>query len=136
MWFQLPWLAELSLKWFGKNMMLATAAETTFSVKDLQHYQAAWGQPGATTSMINWYRAMGQRVLRRAEATGRVSVPMLMLWGMRDAALTFQTAQRSRDYADTIELITFEEATHWLQHDEADAVNEALINFFDAAAST
>ncbi len=129
-WFQLPLLPELSLRLFGTRMMLGTAQTSTFSQDDLERYRAAWAQAGAPRGMINWYRAMARRVLGRRPPVGRVTVPVLMLWGMQDAALNYQTAEASLPYADDIQLVTFEDATHWVQHDEAEAVNAALIDFF------
>lgn len=129
-WFQLPLLPELSLRWNGKQMMRATSKPSTFSQEDFQAYQVAWGQVGAARGAINWYRAMARRVLRRAKPTGKITAPVLIVWGLNDAALTFETAQASLAYCNSAELITLEEATHWVQHDEPERVNEALITFF------
>jgi pimeloyl-ACP methyl ester carboxylesterase len=60
----------------------------------------------------------------------RVRVRTLMLWGMKDVALTYRMARPSMDYCDDGRLIFFEDATHWVQHDEAEEVNRLLIEFF------
>ncbi|RME09570.1 MAG: alpha/beta hydrolase, partial [Bacteroidetes bacterium] len=56
--------------------------------------------------------------------------PTLMLWGERDVALGKELAQPSIELCADGQLIFFPKATHWVQHDEADAVNEALAVFF------
>jgi pimeloyl-ACP methyl ester carboxylesterase len=38
-------------------------------------------------------------------------------------------ARLSIDYCDDGKLVLFEEATHWVQHDEAEAANQLLIEF-------
>lgn len=52
-----------------------------------------------------------------------------MLWGVQDAALSYEMAQPSIDLCEDGKLVTFEDATHWVQHDEADAVTEYLLEF-------
>jgi len=38
-------------------------------------------------------------------------------------------ARLSIDYCDNGQLVLFEDATHWLQHDEAENVNQYLLEF-------
>ena len=60
----------------------------------------------------------------------QVHVPTRILWGKRDMFLLPEMAQESVQYCDSAELTYFPEATHWLHHEEPDAVNAALIQFF------
>ena len=53
-----------------------------------------------------------------------------MLWGEKDVALGKELARPSIELCADGELIFFPEATHWVQHDEAAAVNAALTDFF------
>jgi epoxide hydrolase 4 len=88
--------------------------------------------------MLNWYRAAFRRSLknglslRRRPARG-VHVPTLMLWGKNDIALSHEMAQPSIDLCDNGRLEFFENATHWVQHDEAETVSQALVEFFQPA---
>jgi pimeloyl-ACP methyl ester carboxylesterase len=52
-----------------------------------------------------------------------------MLWGKQDVALGQEMAQPSIDLCDQGELVFFEHATHWLQHDEAAEVSNHLVAF-------
>jgi pimeloyl-ACP methyl ester carboxylesterase len=64
-----------------------------------------------------------------------IIVPTLMMWGMKDFALTHRMARPSMDYVDDRNLILFPEATHWVQHDAADEVNHYLVDFiFDTVS--
>jgi hypothetical protein len=60
--FQLPAPPELLFKQsdyaaFAKSLKRSTAAHDVFSDEDIVEYKKAWSQPGATTAMLNFYRA-------------------------------------------------------------------------------
>jgi pimeloyl-ACP methyl ester carboxylesterase len=106
----------------------------TFTNEDIVKYKEAWSQPGAMTSMINWYRALIRPVPKLPQDM-RVKVRTLMMWGMKDFALSHRMARPSMDYVDEGNLILFPEATHWVHLDEAEAVNHYLVDFiFDKAS--
>jgi len=136
--FQLPWIPEAGMKrdnWRGAELALRGSGKIhTFTNEDIEKYKEAWSQPDAMTSMINWYRAS---VRNPSWTSGemRIKVPTLMMWGMKDFALTHRMARPSMDYVDDGNLILFPEATHWVQHDAAAEVNHYLIDFiFDKAS--
>lgn len=130
--FQLPFLPELGFKWGGgrdmAESMRRTARKGTFSDEDLERYREAWAKPGAVTAMINWYRA-AFRARPPIPRDTRVKVPTLLIWGARDMALSRQMAQPSIDMCDDGRLVLIEEATHWVQHDEPERVNQLLGDF-------
>ena len=99
-----------------------------FTNQDIEKYKAAWSQPGAMTAMLNWYRA-AVRYQPRITNDMRVKVPALIIWGMKDIALSHCLACPSMDYCDEGRLLFFPEATHWVQHEEADEVNQHLLEF-------
>ena len=80
------------------------------------------------TAMLNWYRA-AVRYLPKLLKDVRVKVPTLMLWGMQDVALSHRMARLSIDYCEDGRLVFFEDATHWVQHDEAENVTKLLLEF-------
>jgi pimeloyl-ACP methyl ester carboxylesterase len=131
--FQIPWLPERGMSindWCGAERALRGSGKThTFTNKDIKKYKEAWSQPNAMTSMINWYRAVFRHQPSMPKDL-RVRVRTLMLWGMKDVALTYRMARPSMDYCDDGRLIFFEDATHWVHHDEAEEVNRLLIEFF------
>jgi epoxide hydrolase 4 len=100
----------------------------TFTNEDIKKYKEAWSQPGAMTAMLNWYRAAA-RYPRQIPKEMRIRVPTLMMWGMKDVALSHRLARPSMDYCDEGNLIFFPDATHWVQHEEADEVNRQLLTF-------
>jgi epoxide hydrolase 4 len=129
--FQLPGLPERFLARDGfANLARAVRSgrRGTCTEADLAVYREAWAQPGALTGMVNWYRAAlrsaGQRLPRL-----RVGVETLVLWGARDRFLGREMAAPSAALCDRGRLEVFEQATHWLQHDDSDAVNDRLVRF-------
>lgn len=131
--FQLPGLPEASLRrsnWqaFERNLR-TTTPPGTFSAADFERYRAAWSQPGALTSMLNWYRALFRRPFR-LPPDPRFEMPVLLLWGGRDFALGRELAEASIKLCPRGELVVFEEANHWIQIEKAEEVNRRLLNFF------
>jgi epoxide hydrolase 4 len=130
--FQLPFLPEAAFTAFdyrlGIRSLVRSSRPNTFSSEDLAQYRAAWSQPHALTSMINWYRAAFRYRTKFSDST--VHVPTRILWGERDAFLLSGMAHDSLRYCDSAELYTFANASHWLQHEEPARVSELLIDFF------
>ena len=130
--FQIPWLPEYFLRqndWRNVVRVLRGSGKLhTFSDEDIAEYKKAWSQPGAMTAMVNWYRAV-VRHRPKMPKEARVKVPTLMLWGMQDVALSHRMARPSIDHCEDGKLVFFEDATHWVQHDEAEAVNQLLMEF-------
>ena len=133
LFFQIPRLPELLCLRDGARTLLRTSRPGTFSPEDLDRYREAWRQPGAVTAMINWYRALLREIPDRAAVETRVSVPTRILWGKQDRFLMSAMAAESLKYCDHGELFEFPEATHWIQHEEPERVNQLLIEFFRTA---
>jgi epoxide hydrolase 4 len=128
--FQIPWLPELLFARNGARALVDTSRPGTFSAEDLEQYRAAWGQPGALTAMINWYRALFRDLPDSRSVESRVTVPTRILWGVKDRFLVAEMAAVSLEYCDRGELFQFPDATHWVHHEEPGRVNELLIEFF------
>ena len=133
--FQIPWLPEFLLSrnnWaYAVKMLQSTAHEGAFTEEDLDQYREAWSQPRAFRSMINWYRAFLQKTPTSASSStaAKITVPTLLIWGAQDTALGREMAQPSIDLCEDGELIFIEEATHWVQHDAPERVNQLLKEF-------
>ena len=132
LFFQLPQIAEKILTANNFREMVRglrnSSKKNTFTDEEIEKYKEAWSQPGALTSMLNWYRAAFQSPPKMPEDP-QVKVRTLMMWGMKDTALTNRLARPSMDYCDDRNLILFPEATHWAHLDAAEEVNHYLIDF-------
>ena len=133
--FQVPWLPEASLRrndWTNAIRSLkGSSRRGTFTPEDIQRYRQAWSQPGAMAAMISWYRAAA-RSLGKLGSLGRIAVPTLMIWGVRDIALGREMAQPSIDLCDDGRLVFVEEAGHFVQHEEPERVNQLIGQFLRA----
>ena len=130
--FQLPWLPEAVARlgnWrqFTRGLR-RSAREGVFTDHDLGLYRDAWSQPGAFRSMVNWYRALFRASPTLPEDL-RVRAPTLLIWGVKDKFLGREMAQPSLDLCDDGRLVFIEEATHWVQHEEPDRVNDLIVDF-------
>ena len=112
--FQVPSLPEMVLGAGDfaslRRSLGATARPGTFTTEDAARYRAAWGQPGALTAMLNWYRALpiGAGSVR----PGRVQVPVRVIWGDRDAYLDRGLAEAGLALCDRGEAFHLGSATH------------------------
>jgi epoxide hydrolase 4 len=133
LFFQLPWLPETALSAFHfyetAQLLSRTSRPGAFTVEDLEVYRAAWSQPGALSATINWYRALARH--RPKIDDPQVHTPTRILWGQQDGFLLPAMAKDSLRYCDSAELTFFPDATHWVQHEEPERVNQLLIEFFN-----
>jgi len=126
--FQLPrlpeWVVRRNKWWF-----LISAMPDDLTPEEQNRYREAWGQPGAMTAMINWYRSM----IRRSQPSRmpiKVSMPTLILWGKQDRHISYEMALLSVELCENGRLITFEEATHWVMQDKPKEVSQQIIEHF------
>lgn len=138
--FQLPWLPERLARagrWRAfRDGFEHDARPGAFTPEDIERYVEAWSQPGAATATINYYRAALRQSPRRAAARIRpVTAPTRVIWGMRDRYIGAELAEPDRADVPNLErVVRLADATHWVQHDEPERVNELLVEFFGADA--
>jgi pimeloyl-ACP methyl ester carboxylesterase len=137
LFFQLPWLPEVLLRMGNyrglANALQSSSREGTFSREDLLRYRKAWGRKGGLTAMLNWYRgvrlAWGQEIPHH----GIISVETFMIWGDQDRFLGQEMAEPSIQLCSNGRLVHFPDATHWIQHEEAERVNDLILSFVRSA---
>jgi pimeloyl-ACP methyl ester carboxylesterase len=107
-------------------------ANPPYTPQELEHYVDAWSQPEAASGMINYYRASVRASQKEAKAAIRpISAETLVIWGQRDSYLGSDLAEPEHDDVPNLRGVErLEDASHWVHHDEADRVNELLIDFF------
>jgi len=126
--FQIPRLPERMIR--ARNWrLLLSAMPDYFTEQERDRYREAWSQPQAMTSMINWYRALLQQP-SKSTGPGNIQVPTLVIWGRQDPHISYEMAPLSVDRCGNGRLVTFDEATHWVQHDKVQEVSQLLIEHF------
>lgn len=132
--FQLPKLPERLLRARGFAALLASLRREVrpgaFRDEDARAYVEAWSQPRAIEGMIAWYRAMfrpSERV-----ASKRIEHPTLILWGDGDVHLGSELAEPPPSLVPNARVVHLPGASHWVQIDEAERVNDELTAFLRA----
>jgi pimeloyl-ACP methyl ester carboxylesterase len=107
-------------------------AHPAYTPEDIDRYVEAWSQPDAATGMINYYRSSVRQNQKKAEAALRpVKASTLVIWGQQDGYLEPELAEPDRDDVPNLDRVErLADASHWVHHDEAERVNQLLIDFF------
>ena len=103
---------------------------------DKAAYLDEWGQPGAITAMLNWYRASGFTVPAPGEDPPRpawldapfppVTQPTLVVWGMADKALLPVQLEGLEEVVPDLTVERVEGAGHFVPWENARAVIDAM----------
>lgn len=134
--FQIPYIAEWYLARQGYRALKGAfkdAQPGAFTREDKARYVEAWSQPGAVHGMLQWYRAP-VRVKEPDPASWRVTPPTLLLWGVKDTALTEQMAAPSIDFCDDGELVRLD-GSHWVASDCPEEVNAHILRWLSGNPS-
>ena len=85
---------------------------------------------GAAAGMINYYRASVRQSQKEAAAKLRpLLAPTLVIWGARFLP-RLRPRRPHRDDVPNLDRVEPTDASHWVHHDEAERVNQLLIDFF------
>jgi epoxide hydrolase 4 len=132
--FQLPWLPEAALRFqnFGlvrHALRRHTIHPDTFTPEAIRRYREALAKPGALTAAINYYRAAFRYRHETARMYRPVRGPVLVIWGEKDSYLNPHVLDGLGTWAPDARVLRLREASHWVQNDAPDAVNQALLSF-------
>ncbi|KAF0287449.1 Epoxide hydrolase 4 [Amphibalanus amphitrite] len=134
--FQLPWLPEQVMQLDDFNMFTKMfhenpSARHHYPPEMVDAYKYTFGEPGALTPPLNYYRqSFGWRWHRGEPAqVARVTCPLLVIWGERDRALSPLLATMAARYADRFSVHLLPNASHWAMMEEPEEVNEAIRSF-------
>jgi pimeloyl-ACP methyl ester carboxylesterase len=129
--FQLPWVPEATLGSFDfaglRGMIEGSAHKGTFEPGALDRYAEAWAHPGSLTAMLNYYRALRQRL--HGEKPARLAPPTLILWAGDDLFLERNVAEAGLALCDDGKLEFVEGASHWLHIEMPEKINARVIEW-------
>jgi len=135
--FQLPLIPEWTLRannFMALHSMFRKLVPPQYmSDADIAHYVDAWGQPGAMTATINWYRGLPQQMFRRrtggAASLPKIKAPTCVIWGLDDHALDPSCNDTLDRYVENLVVHNLPGASHSVQMYDPPAVNALLIPF-------
>ena len=134
--FAVPWLPEriVRAKRFRFFRRFLRDARPAYTPEEMDRYVEAWSQPGALTAMIDYYRnSVFTPPWKAWKAIRTVTAPTLVIWGGRDRYLGPKLAEpEHHDVPNLDRVVRLPNASHWVHHDEAEQVNELLVDFLKA----
>ena len=127
--FQLPFLPEYWLK-RQDGLFLRRSFGRSMPREEVDAYVKAARKPGALTAMINYYRCSFRNLLtgkiRRAKV---IAAPTMVIWGEQDRFLEKAFAVPPQKLVPDIRVEWLPTASHWVQLDAPERVNELLLGF-------
>ena len=134
LFFQLPWLPEAlfaagNARAIGNAFRGMAVNKSNFPDEVLDVYRKAALQPGALTAMIHYYRALvmgGGARRQRSLGYPKLDTKTLLIWGEQDTALDITTLEGTEEFVPNLELHRLPNASHWVQQDAPEQVNEIL----------
>ena len=128
-------VAAKGMDWFFEDHF-AKISTTEMTTEDRAAYLDEWSQPGALTGMLNWYRASPMAVPAPdapAEMTPfleapfpKLTMPVLVIWGLRDEALLPCQLDGLEDHIDRLDIVRVSDAGHFIPWEKPEAVTTAM----------
>jgi pimeloyl-ACP methyl ester carboxylesterase len=84
---------------------------------------------GTPNAAINYYRALFR--YPRDDLQKRITVPVLIVWGCQDLVLGEELADASQNYCSDVRLKKLPNASHSVQQDAPDEVNNYIETFLN-----
>jgi pimeloyl-ACP methyl ester carboxylesterase len=137
-------MRQLRKSWYMAFFQVPAVPEWVLTRKDAEaiaQLMHEWGddppdvflanarEPGAMKAMVDYYRAnFANRAAHRLwRSTRRLTVPILMIWGEDDVALSKQLTYGTGDLVDDLTVRYLPGVSHWVQQQAPDTVNAMLI---------
>ncbi len=133
-------IAEKGVAWFFTQRFDVHLGSGAMTAADRAAYLDEWSQPGAIAGMLNWYRASPMQVpaMDATERSAfldqpfpRVTMPVLVVWGLDDAALLPCQLDGLEDHCDDVSIIRIAGAGHFVPWERPEAVTAAMRNWLD-----
>jgi epoxide hydrolase 4 len=135
LFFQVPAVPELLLgvgdfDWLDRMLRHQPVHAEAFGSEDVRRYKKALSRPGALTAALNYYRAaLRHRPRHAARENVPIDVPVLLVWGERDAYLSVRLTDGLGAWVSNLHVVRIADASHWVQNDAPERVNRLMIDF-------
>ncbi len=130
--FQAPWLPEAALSAIHGYVIGEIFRRMAEQMPDdlIQLYRRQACEPGALTAMLNYYRAAlrgGGALRQRRLGYPPVSVPTLVIWGIRDQALVSENLDGLNEVVDDLTVVRVADAGHFVHEDKPELVTREML---------
>ena len=136
-------ITAMGLETFLEKVLLSHSDTTKLPAEERQLYLDDWKQPGALTSMLNWYRGSKIEVPAPGEEAKApfwthapfptLKMPVLVVWGLGDKALLPIQLDGLHDLVEDLRIVTSSTAGHFIPWEEPETVTRAIRDFLAAA---
>lgn len=144
--FQIPWIPEY-FSGLKKGLAIGKIFEKTnrnsgaFPPEVVAVYRRNASQPGALKAMINFYRGWRYGYLERERKWRNglfepITTPTLMIWGEEDDFLEKNLTANTQNYVRDLQIRFLSGASHWVQQECPDDVNELIQGFVTSTKQT
>ncbi|CAL1535326.1 unnamed protein product [Lymnaea stagnalis] len=136
--FQLPYLPELYLRvknfealesCYGitktKGICFSDAFQNPMTTDELNAYKYTFSQPDTLTTAVNYYRAIFRDYAAEKQDLN-YTMPILLVWGCDDKAITLVTADLVEKSIPNITVKRILKAGHFVQMDTPELTNKAM----------
>jgi len=131
-------VARKGYDWFFDKSFATHVPEGAIDAEERAQYIADWSKPGALDAMFNWYRATSIKVPKPDEECDypgwmenfpKLTVPTLVVWGMRDPALLPNQLDGLEQWVEDLNVVRLPEAGHFTPWEAPASVTNALLDF-------
>jgi pimeloyl-ACP methyl ester carboxylesterase len=129
-------VAANGMDWFFADRFEGKLSTAPIPPEDRAAYIAEWSQPGALTGMLNWYRASPMQVPAMDAPMAstpfldrpfpKLTMPVLVVWGMNDQALLPCQLDGLEDHIDDLSVVRIAGAGHFVPWEAPEAVTVAM----------
>jgi pimeloyl-ACP methyl ester carboxylesterase len=120
-------LFENEFKWLKLALFGSVVNKDAFDDFDKEQYLKAWSQPDAISCGVKYYKANPSF----DDLTGRITIPTLVIHGMKDTALLPTILDGLDTYVKDLEILKVPKSSHWIMHDEPGLLTAKIIEFFN-----
>ncbi len=125
--FQIPflpdWLLSVGRGYLtGLMIRMASGGRGAIPGDVLDIYRDNAASPGGATAMLDWYRAAGRDVANAKDLDAPVEVPTLVVWGVKDIALSEACLAGTERYVKNLRIERLPAASHFSLEDAPEEV--------------
>jgi pimeloyl-ACP methyl ester carboxylesterase len=135
LFFQLPVLPErFVVSHMPGTLVAGSYNRSAWNRESLAPYAEAFRTEADAHGPVSWYRAALRGPLRRSHPSGRIGVPVLIIWGVHDRFLgqeliSSRALRPVLSYANEPDVVRIESAGHFVQNEAPEEVNAALLDW-------
>jgi pimeloyl-ACP methyl ester carboxylesterase len=132
-------IKAMGLERFFDRVVAGHADTARLPPEERRRYIEDWSRPGALRAMTNWYKASKIQVPKMGEKAKAplwthapfpsLSMPVLVIWGMKDTALLPVQLEGLDKLVDDLRIVKVPDASHFVTWERPEAVTAAIRDF-------